>query len=317
MRCTRLPMIAISFMLSAMGWADTPERPASLGEFLSAHGHPNTAACTLTSTDYGIHQLLVFQFADKGDNDADQAEAVALLRLLAPGVAEAGFRFVGFEPTRNWDKCRTRSPEFLFWRDYDDNWRLMRDAPIDYLARLAAELPEAQRGTPAEAHVLFSLGHVEQRLGRIEASVAHFEEAYEVLSDAGDPKGISANVLVPLIHHYFGDGRDEARALQFLKAYALVVDAKEGDKYLPLIKVAPVYPRSAQRAGREGYVLLEFTVDVEGRVRDPVVVEENPPEEFRAAAIAATKEFRYVPRVVNGEFVPVSGVRNLVVFRLQ
>ena len=44
-------------------------------------------------------------------------------------------------------------------------------------------------------------------------------------------------------------------------------------EYLPIVKVAPVYPRRAQTRGIEGFVLLEFTVTKTGAVKDPVVID--------------------------------------------
>ena len=40
-------------------------------------------------------------------------------------------------------------------------------------------------------------------------------------------------------------------------------------EYLPIVKVAPIYPRRAAARGLEGTVLLEFTVTATGAVRDP------------------------------------------------
>src|SRR5690606_14300555 len=42
-------------------------------------------------------------------------------------------------------------------------------------------------------------------------------------------------------------------------------------EYLPIIKVAPIYPRSAAQRGIEGFVVLEFTVNEAGAVLEPVV----------------------------------------------
>lgn len=87
-------------------------------------------------------------------------------------------------------------------------------------------------------------------------------------------------------------------------------------EYLPIVKVAPVYPRRAQTRGIEGYVLLEFVVTASGAVRDPVVVEASPPGIFDRAAVEAAKKFKYKPKVVNGEPIEVAGVRNLITFEL-
>ena len=88
-------------------------------------------------------------------------------------------------------------------------------------------------------------------------------------------------------------------------------------EYLPIVKVAPIYPRRAQTRGIEGYVLLEFVVTNTGAVRDPVVIEAKPPGIFDRAAVQAALKFKYKPKVVNGEPVEVAGVRNLIKFELQ
>lgn len=88
-------------------------------------------------------------------------------------------------------------------------------------------------------------------------------------------------------------------------------------EYLPIVKVAPVYPRRAQTRGIEGYVLLEFVVTKTGAVRDPQVIESQPPGIFDRAALSAALKFKYKPKVVNGEPIDVAGVRNRITFELQ
>ena len=92
---------------------------------------------------------------------------------------------------------------------------------------------------------------------------------------------------------------------------------KADGEYLPIVKVKPVYPRRAQQRGIEGYVLLEFVVTTSGAVRDPVVVEAQPPGVFDQSAIRAALKFKYKPKVANGEAMEVSGVRNLIKFELE
>lgn len=92
--------------------------------------------------------------------------------------------------------------------------------------------------------------------------------------------------------------------------------AGEGD-YLPIVKVAPIYPSRAQARGIEGWVLVEFTVTTAGTTKDPVVVEAEPAGYFEEAARQAVLKFRYKPRVVNGSPVEVGGVRNLIRFELE
>ncbi len=96
----------------------------------------------------------------------------------------------------------------------------------------------------------------------------------------------------------------------------LALESGDGE-YLPIVKVAPVYPRRALQRGIEGYVIVEFTVTKQGSVRDPLVVESNPEGIFERAAMDAALKFKYKPRVVNGEPAEVSGVQNRITFEID
>ena len=87
-------------------------------------------------------------------------------------------------------------------------------------------------------------------------------------------------------------------------------------EYLPIVKVAPVYPSRALQRGLEGYVVVEFTVTRAGTVRDVIVVESSSSLFDRAASEAALK-FKYKPRVIDGEAVEVPGVRNKITFEIS
>jgi protein TonB len=87
-------------------------------------------------------------------------------------------------------------------------------------------------------------------------------------------------------------------------------------EYLPIVKVAPIYPRRALQRGLEGYVIVEFTVTRQGTVKDVVVIESTSTVFDRAATEAAAK-FKYKPRIVNGEPIEVPGVRNQITFKLE
>jgi protein TonB len=90
----------------------------------------------------------------------------------------------------------------------------------------------------------------------------------------------------------------------------------DGD-YLPIVKVAPIYPRRAQSRGIEGYVIVEFTVTKNGAVRDAFVIEAKPEGLFNRAAMDAALKFKYKPRVVDGVASEVSGVQNKISFEID
>ncbi len=292
---------------------------ATVSEQLSNLGHPKTRPCQVRNSSVGLGDIPVLQFENKETSDDDEQEAIALLKLLAPALASSGQRYAGFDPRKDWTTCANQNPEYVFWRDYDDNWRFVKGTPSQYLARVLRDLPPEQRGTPVEAYVLHALGLVEQRLGHIARGIDRFERANTILGTTVDSKGIKGLVLARLTQHFLAEGNDEVKGEAYLQEYALVAESSNAEQltHVPLVKVAPVYPSSAQRTGQEGYVILEFTVDVDGRIRNPIVIEESPEGVFADAAIDAAKKFRYLPKVVDGKFVPVAGVRNRISFELE
>jgi protein TonB len=88
-------------------------------------------------------------------------------------------------------------------------------------------------------------------------------------------------------------------------------------EYLPIVKVAPQYPRRAAQKGIEGYVVVEFTVSKLGTVTNPKVIEANPPNIFNRAAISAAKKFKYKPKMEGGKAIEVNGIRNIIRFELD
>jgi periplasmic protein TonB len=89
----------------------------------------------------------------------------------------------------------------------------------------------------------------------------------------------------------------------------------EGD-YLPIVRVAPVYPARALSRGLEGFVDLSFTVTTTGTVEDPIVLQSTS-SLFERAAIRAVLKFKYKPRVVDGVPVAVPGVKTRISFQLE
>ncbi len=91
--------------------------------------------------------------------------------------------------------------------------------------------------------------------------------------------------------------------------------ASDGD-YLPIVKVAPIYPRRAQERGLSGYVIVEFTVTRLGTVVDAKVIESTN-SVFNRAAIKAALKFKYKPKVVDGQPIDVAGVLHKITFEME
>ena len=88
-------------------------------------------------------------------------------------------------------------------------------------------------------------------------------------------------------------------------------------EYLPIVKVAPIYPRRAQVRGITGYCIVEYTVTKNGSTRNFQVVDCQPQGIFDNVSLKAAEKFKYKPRIVNGEPIEVAGVQNKFTFEFE
>ena len=114
-------------------------------------------------------------------------------------------------------------------------------------------------------------------------------------------------------------GRERAEAEEGRKAKAATVRRERlakairvGGQIRPPIRikeVAPVYPSIAQSARVEGDVVIEATIDDEGKVADAHVVKSVPL--LDQAALDAVRQWEYQPSLLNG--VPTAVVTTVTV----
>ncbi len=90
------------------------------------------------------------------------------------------------------------------------------------------------------------------------------------------------------------------------------VDAKGfSTPVVVLERVAPVYPRQAQRRGIEGRVTIQFVIRTDGSVANPVVVQAEPSDVFNDAALEAIEQWKFKQKIVNGVAVEQRTVQTL------
>jgi len=178
--------------------------------------------------------------------------------------------------------------------------------------------------TELEARAMFFIGKIELGLFRYRNVVEAMTQVVDALP-ADDTMALMAHAN--LVDAYERLGESE-RATEHCLAIGRTTPWGGTADYQPLFKRPPTYPRAAQVRGLEGYVLLEFTVDKMGFVRDPSVVDSKVTTahsvvgmeyigEFEAAAIKAARKFRYAPKFVDGKPVTANGIRNLIKFELR
>ena len=69
---------------------------------------------------------------------------------------------------------------------------------------------------------------------------------------------------------------------------------------IPVVRIAPVYPRRAKQARIEGWVTMEVIIRPDGSVSDAKVMESAPPRLFDEAALAAMQRWKFRPKIVDG-----------------
>ncbi|HZT55971.1 MAG TPA: energy transducer TonB, partial [Burkholderiaceae bacterium] len=87
----------------------------------------------------------------------------------------------------------------------------------------------------------------------------------------------------------------------------LAAATQAGDDYIsakPAVALDVVYPQRALDIRQQGYVIVEFTLNADGRAADPHVVESSPPAVFDAAALQAVRHGRFDTRALGAVAKP-------------
>jgi protein TonB len=108
---------------------------------------------------------------------------------------------------------------------------------------------------------------------------------------------------------------DIAVPTDFKGAFLGPVAAGGNSQVVPLVRINPQYPRNELLAGVEGWVKVRFTVEPDGSVSSPKVIQSKPPRVFDTAALRAIKKWKFKPKVVNGIAVQQDGTQ-LIEFKL-
>ena len=78
-------------------------------------------------------------------------------------------------------------------------------------------------------------------------------------------------------------------------------DTKKDGGLIPLVTIAPMYPRKALMRRQEGYVIVEFTVTKDGTVKSPKVLEAKPRSIFNQAALRTILRYKFKPVIADGQ----------------
>ena len=121
--------------------------------------------------------------------------------------------------------------------------------------------------------------------------------------DAVDPNAPTINIPPPSVGNNLNIGGPGG------------MNIAEGD-YLPIVRVAPIYPARALSRNLEGYCDMSFTVTPTGTTIDPIA-EFCTSSLFDRSSQRAVLKFKYKPRVVDGVPQSVSGVKTRITFKIE
>jgi len=78
---------------------------------------------------------------------------------------------------------------------------------------------------------------------------------------------------------------------------------------IPLVRIAPQYPRQALRDGIEGVVVFEVTINPDGTVKSAKLLSAKPRGVFEGAAMNAIMKWKFKPKVIEGKGIESVGVQ--------
>ena len=98
-------------------------------------------------------------------------------------------------------------------------------------------------------------------------------------------------------------------------------DAEEtvhrGIKAKPVKRTPPIYPKLQLRSGEQGWVQLNYVVNKDGEVVDPVVEESSGSRAFEKAALRTVKGWSYEPATWDGETVQQCQTKVMISFAIE
>lgn len=112
------------------------------------------------------------------------------------------------------------------------------------------------------------------------------------------PHELRAHAL--LVDIYQKRGQSD-QATEHCIAIGKMTPWNEQQEQTPLFRTPPDYPMSYAKRGKSGWVKLQFTVDEQGFVQSPQVLDSKGGSQFEKESIEALSQWRYAPKFVDGK----------------
>lgn len=88
-------------------------------------------------------------------------------------------------------------------------------------------------------------------------------------------------------------------------------DSSGYSELIPVMRIAPQYPRQALRDGISGFVVFELTINADGTVRSARPVQSQPRGMFEAAAMQSIMKWKFKPKIEDGKAMESKGMQRV------
>lgn len=175
--------------------------------------------------------------------------------------------------------------------------RDVRDYAIDALEIYQTELPA---DAMARLKATFYVGMVKAAESKTSLAIEYLEEVVKQFAvlNYSHPYKLAAHARLIELYEKKGDSDSST---QHCIAIGSMKPWSETQNQTPLFRLAPRYPISYARDGKEGWTQMSFTVDEQGFVKDPVVIASEGGKLFTKESLKAIKRWRYAPKFVDGQ----------------
>jgi len=306
------------------------QRAFELGELIYGDDHKNTAALALNlgeTLDKVGHRRDALEVLDKaialykrvyGDTARDVVDPL-MARGNATGAWNAKEKVQFYDDALTIARLHVAPDDLLLARlNLEAGIHLLRDGAVDESDRFlaAAYVQYRKQLKPDDSRLaMASLWEGKYQLANQKPRAA---EPYlnDVLTALGghdatsNPIGQAAHALLITTYEQLGES---ARATPHVLAIAKSQPWDGTSLPMPLYKTDPDYPNDAK--GREGFAIVEFTIDADGFVRDARLLSTDGSDAFGVPAIAAVQKWRYAPHLVDGAPVATPGVKAKIEFK--
>ena len=170
--------------------------------------------------------------------------------------------------------------------------------------------PVATSNPALFGQITFHIGASALAWGSYERAVHWLQISLSTHPDPNRPQNAIETATHAWLVRAYEELEMQDEATRHCQAVGRMAPARDNQNYQPLFQVEANMPPGPAILTRKGAVVVEFTVDSEGIVQNPRVLEELGDRGFAQAALYAIGQFRYAPRFENGLAVDTHGVRH-------